>query len=154
MRVRQQTHRLSDMSSDEPAADLCIATLAYTIPGAPSIDAPCGLVKWCVQAHALADALEPTWKTEVAVLDWQHRRALILAEIKRELPDILCLQELQGNAAGAGADDHHAALRKELKPSGYDGRYVRKMKRNGCGWPHCFDCLPFSAKEDRFGVNY
>ena len=74
-------------------------------------------------------------QTDVAVLDWQYRRSLIQAEIAAHAPDILCVQELQGNAAGAGVDDHHAGLQAHLKPQGYDGRYVRKMKRTGCGWP-------------------
>ena len=76
-------------------------------------------------------------KTDVAVLDWAYRKGLILKEIAEHSPDILCMQELQGTAAGAGTDDHHAALRDELRRcGGYEGRYVRKMKRTGCGWPH------------------
>ena len=89
--------------------------------------------------NVLADMLcttEQFPKTDVAALDWAHRRGLILHEVSEWLPDLLCLQELQGNAAGAGADDHHAAMMRELAPKGYDGRYVRKMKRNGLGWPH------------------
>ena len=69
------------------------------------------------------------------MLDWEHRGKLINREIETHSPDILCLQELQGNSAGAGSDDHHSAMRKILISRGYDGRYVRKMKRNGIGWP-------------------
>ena len=129
--------------------------------------------------NILADMLcttEQFPKTEISILDWEHRKALLLAEINAHTPgkrsqqrttltaallhlpplntshhlttpphhslpsslhtDILCLQELQGNAAGAGADDHHAALSEALRDHGYDGRYVRKTKRNGIGWPH------------------
>lgn len=75
-------------------------------------------------------------KTDVAVLDWDTRKNLFLAEINSHTPDILCVQELQGNAAGAGLDDHHAWLSEQLRGQGYDGRYVRKTKRNGIGWPH------------------
>ena len=84
--------------------------------------------------NVLADMLcttEQFSQTNVAVLDWEHRKALLLAEINAHTPDILCVQELQGNAAGAGAEDHHAWLTQHLRVQGYDGRYVRKTKRNG-----------------------
>ena len=42
---------------------------------------------------------------------------------------------MQGNAASAGPDDHHVAMREVLTAQGYDGRYVRKVKRNGASWP-------------------
>ena len=89
--------------------------------------------------NVLADMLcttEQFPQTDVAVLDWAHRRQLLLAEVSAHTPDILCLQELQGNAAGAGHDDHHAWLSEQLRAAGYEGRYVRKTKRNGVGWPH------------------
>ena len=69
-------------------------------------------------------------------LDWTYRKRLVEAEIKFHSPDILAIQELQGNAAGAGPDDHHAAFKEALGFVGYDGRYVRKMKRNNASWPH------------------
>ena len=70
------------------------------------------------------------------VLDWEHRKQLLLAEINSHTPDILCLQELQGNAAGAGPDDHYSWLAEHMRVQGYEGRYVRKTKRNGIGWPN------------------
>ncbi len=73
---------------------------------------------------------------DVQTLDWDRRKALVLAEVGEYAPDVLCLQELQGNAAGAGVDDHHSALARELgRSGGYASRYVRKVKRTGATWP-------------------
>jgi mRNA deadenylase 3'-5' endonuclease subunit Ccr4 len=89
--------------------------------------------------NCLADMLctvEQFPSVNVGVLDWEYRRSLITREIAHHLPDLICMQELQGNAAGAGADDHYSAMRDHLAKSGYENRYMRKIKRNGVGWPH------------------
>ena len=88
--------------------------------------------------NLLADMLctvEQFSSVNLAVLDWEYRRALITREVQHHAPDILCLQELQGNAAGEGVDDHHSAMRELLSKHGYDGVYIRKVKRTGVGWP-------------------
>ncbi|KAL1495395.1 hypothetical protein AB1Y20_016763 [Prymnesium parvum] len=89
--------------------------------------------------NLLADMLctiEQFSTVAVEHLDWSNRKALIEAEVKYHMPDILCVQELQGNAAGAGVDDHHAALLAALSSERYASRYLRKVKRNGATWPH------------------
>ena len=72
----------------------------------------------------------------VPVLDWEYRAKVIASEVLGSGADVLCMQELQGTAAGAGADDHHSALARLLAEHGYEGRYVRKRKRNGLDWPN------------------
>ena len=89
--------------------------------------------------NLLADMLctcEQFSSIAVEHLDWSNRQPLIESEVKFHRPDILCVQELQGNAAGAGVDDHHSALLASLSAVGYQARYVRKVKRNGGTWPH------------------
>ncbi|XP_076873386.1 protein angel homolog 2 [Brachyhypopomus gauderio] len=61
------------------------------------------------------------------VLDWSHRSANIIAELKRHSADIMCLQEVQ--------EDHYL---KQIKPSleslGYHCEYKRRTGRkpDGC----------------------
>jgi len=104
---------------------------------APALHAPADFS--LMSYNLLADMLctvEQFPQVNVAVLDWEHRRSRIMGEIEEQMPDIVCMQELQGNAAGAGSDDHYSSMRDFLGALGYEGRYYRKMKRNGIGWPH------------------
>lgn len=59
-------------------------------------------------------------------LAWDHRRSLLLQEIGRVRPAILCLQELQG-AGGDNWHNHAATLESELGGLlGYNTIYARK----------------------------
>jgi mRNA deadenylase 3'-5' endonuclease subunit Ccr4 len=52
---------------------------------------------------------------------------LIVAEIARTRPQILCLQEMQSILPGGPLKaDHYSQLREELAVLGYDAAYVRK----------------------------
>lgn len=70
-----------------------------------------------------------------AILDWDQRRWLIEREVAYRLPDILCVQELQGRADGELDGDHRAALGAALQRLGYDHRYVRKGRKDVASWP-------------------
>eukprot|EP00035_Acanthoeca_spectabilis_P022191 m.442468 g.442468 ORF g.442468 m.442468 type:complete len:656 (+) comp18810_c0_seq1:238-2205(+) len=62
-----------------------------------------------------------------AYLNWNYRKLLIIAEIARTRPQILCLQEMQGIGPGGPAkSDHYSQLKEELAGLGYDSTYVRK----------------------------
>jgi hypothetical protein len=81
----------------------------------------------CMSFNILADMLascEQFPSTEPSNLAWAARRALVEKEIAYHQPTILCVQELQGTQAGAGADDHHHELRAFLATHGYAGRRV------------------------------
>eukprot|EP00040_Diaphanoeca_grandis_P031405 m.187902 g.187902 ORF g.187902 m.187902 type:complete len:675 (-) comp32321_c1_seq1:56-2080(-) len=62
-------------------------------------------------------------------LNWYYRKSLILSEIARNNPSIVCLQELQGiGPGGPERCDHFNQLRAELEPFGYEGVYIRKAQ--------------------------
>ena len=130
----------------QPAGNTTATTqpAGHSVVGSPalvSMSAPApGASDFSVMTYnVLADMLctvEQFPSTPIEHLDWTNRKRLVEAEIKFHMPDILAIQELQGNAAGAGPDDHYSALKATLEAVGYDGRYVRKVKRNGATWPH------------------
>eukprot|EP00037_Helgoeca_nana_P015131 m.141724 g.141724 ORF g.141724 m.141724 type:complete len:659 (+) comp22878_c0_seq1:213-2189(+) len=65
-------------------------------------------------------------------LNWNYRMQLIVAEIARTRPQILCLQEMQSILPGGPLKaDHYSQLREELAVLGYDAAYVRKTNAHG-----------------------
>eukprot|EP00041_Stephanoeca_diplocostata_P021293 m.492944 g.492944 ORF g.492944 m.492944 type:complete len:649 (-) comp21790_c0_seq4:147-2093(-) len=60
-------------------------------------------------------------------LQWHHRKALVIAEIARTRPSIICLQELQGiGTGGSERADHARQVLSDLDAMGYGSTYLRK----------------------------
>eukprot|EP00038_Savillea_parva_P002111 m.110745 g.110745 ORF g.110745 m.110745 type:complete len:654 (+) comp10725_c0_seq2:308-2269(+) len=67
-------------------------------------------------------------------LAWKYRKQMIVAEIARTRPHIICLQEVQSIGEGGPVKaDHYNQLREELQPFGYESVYVRKTNQIGGG---------------------
>lgn len=59
--------------------------------------------------------------TPRAILAWDHRKELILEEIRGRDADIMCLQEVDG-------DSYHEFLRPALAHNGYKGVYFPRSR--------------------------
>nr|XP_020469616.1 protein angel homolog 1-like isoform X2 [Monopterus albus] len=79
------------------------------------------------------------------VLDWSYRCTLLLEEIEKWAPDILCLQEVQEN-------HYHEQLHPALSQMGYTCVYKRRTgtKTDGCAICYrnsCFSVMSLSQLE-------
>ncbi|XP_028251795.1 protein angel homolog 1 [Parambassis ranga] len=71
------------------------------------------------------------------VLDWSYRCSLLLEEIEKWLPDILCLQEVQEN-------HYHEQLHPALSQIGYTCVYKRRTGTKTDGCATCYRSTCFS----------
>jgi endonuclease/exonuclease/phosphatase family metal-dependent hydrolase len=88
-----------------------------------------------LQFNVLADFLARTAQhtyCDRRYVKWEYRRQLLVDGVKRALPDLLCLQEVQGKPGAAAADSHLSQLIEQLRPLGYQAAsYALRMDRDG-----------------------
>ncbi|KAL6043377.1 Nocturnin [Balamuthia mandrillaris] len=98
------------------------------------------VLQWNTLADGLCDA-HAFPHVDEAVLSWDYRRSMLLQEITRHSPDVICLEEV----------DHYDYFESALTEEGYNGLFKKKVGdgNDGCALFYKISKFVF-ASSDRF----
>ncbi|XP_061751023.1 protein angel homolog 1 [Nerophis ophidion] len=115
-----------EMKSDYPTTSFTMPTMDFTV------------MSYNILAQDLLMANIQLYKhCRLEVLDWNYRWSLLLEEISRWAPDILCLQEVQEN-------HYDTLLYPALTQMGYNCIYKRRTGNKTDGCATCYRSTRFS----------